>query len=117
MNNLERLAPHSNNGYRTVVYYNKNLNMSAGKLAAQVAHVVRNLNAGDHFSHRIVVLASRAGKFNRLLEERKEIVLENQENPEQAYYKSFFMEQYDRGLSEVEEGTLTCFAYVEKYDE
>lgn len=81
------------------VYYNKNLNMSPGKLSAQVAHVVLRLQSElnlTHHPHKIIILEARQGKLKNLAEQECCVA------------------QYDLGYTEVESGTLTAIAYVEE---
>lgn len=77
--------------------YRKNLKMSEGKVAAQVAHAVMNLGmTGRLWS--IVVLKVSDKKFYELIDKVKP----------NCYI------QVDRGLTEVEEGTETAAAWVEE---
>ena len=80
---------------RIKVIYKKNLKMSEGKVAAQVAHAVKNLGKTP-IDCNIVVLKVSNKKFN-------ELVLEND-----CYV------QTDKGLTEVESGTQTAAAWIEK---
>lgn len=69
--------------------------MSEGKVAVQVAHVVKNLGETP-IDCDIIVLKVSNKKFNELL-------LEND-----CYV------QTDKGLTEVESGTQTAAAWIEK---
>lgn len=102
---------------KIVVYYNKNLKMSEGKLAAQVGHVCLNLGliqgfvegANDDYSNdgdfnTIVVLGLRQNKFKEKLEEIKDYCEDN--------YNLYHVQE-DLGLTEVDEGTITAFGYIE----
>lgn len=91
-------------------YYNKNLKMSSGKLAAQVGHVCKRLGwiqeaellgIFDEYDV-IVVLGLRQNKF---MEKLKEV--------EQTINHNYYSIQKDLGFTEVEEGTITCFGYIE----
>jgi len=80
------------------VFYNKTLNMTEGKKAAQCCHAVAGLVAkvGYDSECRIVILEKRVGQFNS--------IYESLEEPKYM--------QVDLGLNEVDAGTRTAFAYV-----
>lgn len=74
--------------------------MSEGKVAAQVAHAVKNLGVTPTDCN-IVVLKVSDKKFNELIAEQQ---------------KNFFNQLYiqtDKGLTEVESGTQTAAAWIE----
>ena len=89
------------------VYYNKNLKMSAGKIAAQVAHAVSMLHDDlnslpyQYEDETIIVLEAREKKFYDLYDSLTK------------QGKTVFM-QRDLGLTETHCGTPTAFAYVEE---
>lgn len=83
------------------VYYNKNLKMSDGKLAAQCSHAVAGLVAsvGYTMNTTIVILEAREKKFFEIWD---------------SIEKNKYM-QVDLGFTEVEAGAKTAFAYVEEW--
>ena len=85
------------------IYYNKNLKMSEGKLAAQVAHVSKELGRMAESNPRedvIVVLGLSATKFKETLDKLGD------------YKYSWY--QSDNGLTEVPAGTITTCGFVEE---
>lgn len=80
------------------VIYRRNLKMSPAKLAAQVAHAVKNLGETPRDCD-IVVLKASDKKF-------VEQIKEQQGNPN-TYL------QIDKGLTEVKPNTDTAFAWIE----
>lgn len=56
------------------VYYRRNLKMSEGKLAAQVAHCVSAITLGrNQLAHKVIVLKASDTKFNELKEQAEYI--------------------------------------------
>lgn len=79
--------------------YIKNLKMSEGKIAAQVAHAVKNLG-NTPIDCDIIVLGVSAKKFSEMLSV--------------AYGENKLRYvQIDKGLTEVEQGTMTAAAWIE----
>lgn len=87
---------------RIKAIYRKNLKMSEGKVAAQVAHAVKNLGITP-IDCDIIVLKVSDKKFD---ETRAEI----RESHKDC---GGFYTQTDKGLTEVEEGTQTAFAWIQ----
>jgi peptidyl-tRNA hydrolase len=75
--------------------YIKNLKMSEGKMAAQIAHAVKNLGTTPKDCD-IVVLGVSRKKFSELISEHDCYI------------------QVDKGLTEVAQGTQTAAAWIEK---
>jgi peptidyl-tRNA hydrolase len=84
---------------RIKAIYRKNLKMSEGKVAAQVAHAVKNLGVTPVDSD-IIVLKVSDKKFT-------EMVKEAFDTAKRPYV------QMDKGLTEVDEGTETAAAWIE----
>ena len=85
------------------IYYNKNLKMSEGKLAAQVAHVSKQLGRMTESIPQedvIVVLGLSATKFKETLD--------------RLIDHKYYWYQKDNGLTEVPEGTITVCGFVEE---
>ena len=79
---------------RIKAIYIKNYKMSEGKVAAQIAHAVKNLgDAPKDFD--IVVLGVSINKFKKLTSENDCYV------------------HIDKGLTEVESGTATAAAWID----
>lgn len=88
------------------VLYRKNLKMTEGKLAAQVAHAVKNLQmtllgASTPLDSDIIVLTASDKKFTEMVEVLKS----------EGY--EYFV-QVDKGLTEIPTGTMTTVAWIEK---
>jgi peptidyl-tRNA hydrolase len=76
--------------------YIRNLKMSTGKIAAQIAHAVKNLGTTPKDCD-IIVLEVSQNKFNELVSENNDCYI-----------------QIDKGLTEVEKGTPTAAAWIVK---
>jgi peptidyl-tRNA hydrolase len=83
------------------VIYRKNLKMSTGKIAAQVAHAVMGLEIIDHECTIIVLKASDKRFFDTI------------KNFNENKNDSTFYIHRDFGLTEVAPYTETCFAWVD----
>ena len=94
---------------KIMCYYNKNLKMSNGKIAAQVGHVCRKSGVYSQVTENqeivntsddvIIVLGLRQNKFNEKLQQIKD-----------EMYDVFI--QKDLGFTEVEKNTITAFGYI-----
>ena len=80
---------------RIKAIYKKNLKMSEGKVAAQIAHAVKNLGITPVDSD-IIVLKVSDKKFDELVSQHECYI------------------QTDKGLTEVETGTQTAAAWIEE---
>ena len=84
------------------VYFRKNLQMTPQKLAAQVAHVVKELGRMQPNSNPrediIVVLQASDKKFEEIKD---------------AFVNTVNYLQVDLGMTEVPAGTETCFGYID----
>lgn len=88
---------------RIKIFYRKSLKLSNGKLAAQVAHVAKEL--GRRFpsipeDDTIIVLGVSDTKY-------KELCIKFQTEQYDWY------QQIDNGLTEIVKGTPTAFGYIE----
>lgn len=79
------------------VAYRKNLKLTEGKLASQVAHAVKNLGLTP-IDCNIIVLKYSDKKFFEIV---KDIV----------FYKKYYI-QKDKGLTQVQPNTITCCAWI-----
>ena len=79
---------------RIKAIYRKNLKMTEGKVAAQVAHAVKNLGVTPPDSD-IIVLRVSDKKFNEYITQNQCFV------------------QIDKGLTEIDKGTATAAAWIE----
>lgn len=87
---------------RIKIYYRKNLKMSEGKVASQVAHVAKELGRLEYSiasEDVIIVLGVSDTKY-------KELSLNYQTETFDWY------EQVDKGITEVLEDTPTAFGYI-----
>lgn len=90
---------------RIKIYYRKNLKMSAEKLSAQCGHVAKELGRllpSNGRTDTITILRVSDKKY-------KELCLQYQ--VEGVYW----YQQIDSGLTEVPEGTITCFGFIEGF--
>jgi peptidyl-tRNA hydrolase len=87
---------------RIKVIYRKNLKMSEGKLAAQVAHAVKYLvyNNEEALDYNIAVLGVSDKKFAELSDAHITVDCD-------------IWIQVDKGLTEIPAGTETCAAWIE----
>lgn len=86
------------------IYYNKNLKMSEGKLAAQVAHISKEFSRMTESIPQegvTIVLGLSATKFKEKVDEL-------------IYSDNLVWFQVDDGLTEVPEGTITVCGFVEE---
>lgn len=90
---------------RFKIYFRKNLKMSPQKIAAQVAHVAKELGRKRPDSipqeDSIIVLTASDNKFNEI----KQSISDS---------NIVYWLQIDNGLTEVPAGTETCFGYIEE---
>lgn len=84
---------------RIKAIYRRNLKMTEGKVAAQIAHAVKNLGLTPHNCDIIVLMVSDK-KFFELIEQA-------QQDEKHLYV------QRDKGLTEVEPDTPTAAAWIE----
>lgn len=87
---------------RIKAIYIKNLKMSPGKLAAQVAHAIKNLDKTPP-DIDIVVLGVNRKQFTTLIQEDNGI----------PRLSPVYI-QVDKGKTEVDEGTVTAAAWIER---
>lgn len=94
---------------RIKAIYRKNLKMSEGKVAAQIAHAVKGLFVYDETSSpdeilncNIVVLGVSDKKFSEIVDNVYLLAKEG---------KGYI--QVDKGLTEIEPNTRTAFAWIE----
>jgi peptidyl-tRNA hydrolase len=80
---------------RIKAIYKKNLKMTEGKVAAQIAHAVKNLGITPQDCD-IIVLCVSDKKFNELILENSDCFI-----------------QRDKGLTQVPTGTETAAAWIE----
>ena len=107
-NEIKNVSPHGSNTMLAAVtvdritpetmkikaIYIKNLKLSEGKVASQVAHAVKNLGTTPTDCD-IIVLGVSTTKFNELT----------------AQHECYI--QRDKGLTEVENGTATAAAWID----
>jgi peptidyl-tRNA hydrolase len=82
---------------RIKAIYRKNLKMSEGKVAAQIAHAVKNLG-GTPMDCDIIVLKVSDKKFDEIL---------------MKGHNGYI--QYDKGLTEVQANTPTAYAWIDNF--